>query len=242
MGFLNLFFLSFFLGPKFELLISSDKPSAICTKRGQKYLEKYPKMCFWATCFIDLDALATFQTASRARLGYKRPHIKPRFWMLPSRWSRVLGVENESTIRGAYRGPMVSGIHHISVLPTYRFYMKTVGFSGKGMDNTDAAARKRKTPTSWTKLATSISDAGKPNILPVVEWSFPPPAQLSSSLSPRTRRATSGPQNPPGAAQGACRAADRGPKLSAARMKNLRLAVGALWAQEGFGGMQAGVT
>lgn len=36
-------------------------------------------MCFWATWFIDLDALAVFQTAGRAWLGYKWLHIK--YWV-----------------------------------------------------------------------------------------------------------------------------------------------------------------
>ena len=72
--FFKSFFLSFFLAPEFEVLISHDKRSAICTKKRPTVPEKYLKMCFWATCFIDL--LATFQTASRAVPGYKELHIK----------------------------------------------------------------------------------------------------------------------------------------------------------------------
>lgn len=103
--------------------------------------------------------------------------------------------------------------------------------------------------SSWANLEVDICapGTGKPTIvhMGMAHPELPSPAQLSSSLG---RCSTPGfqspgkPQKTSGTAWGASRAADGGTTLSAARKKNLRLAVGALWAQEGFGGMQAGVT
>lgn len=67
--------------------------------------------------------------------------------MLPSGWSRVPGVWTEAVIWGACRGPTASGIHHISVLPSYRFHENWF-FSSRGMDKTVAAAGKRKKKTA----------------------------------------------------------------------------------------------
>jgi len=145
-------------------------------------------------------------------------------------------------MQGACRGPTINEIPQISVLPSYCFCMKNVFFlAGARIKPTLLQGREKK--KQLNKCSNGHFCCRKARGLAYREWtSLFQLSFLPASVPMVPGRPPLGPQNPPGAVCAVCHAAAGAPKLSAAKMKNLRLAVRALQAQEGFGGMQAGVT
>lgn len=151
-------------------------------------------------------------------------------------------VGTEVTIQGACRMQRASGIHQISAFSSYHFYMRIFS-SGRAMGKTDAVSgnqKKKKKKIQLNKPMIGHFCCRQSQHLSHWEWgSVHQPSFLPACVPTTLGEPHWVPKVLQEQHRGACCATIRGLKLSAAGMKNLRLAVGALRAWEGFGEMQA---
>lgn len=143
-------------------------------------------------------------------------------------------VGTEVTIQGACRMQRASGIHQISAFSSYHFYMRIFSLAGPWVKLMLFQAIKKKKNSAKHFCCRQSQHLSHWEWGSVHQPSFLP-ACVPTTLGephwvPKVLQEQHG---------GACCATIRGLKLSAAGMKNLRLAVGALRAWEGFGEMQA---